>query len=96
MTTRLTVDQVRENLADVLSRVRQGDRAEIVDADGTAVAVIVNAQDFDRYEQAAGRDFFDIVAEIHERNRNVDPDQVMRDVTAVVEDLRRSRHERGH
>jgi prevent-host-death family protein len=96
MVTRLSVEEAKANLTEVLSRVRQGDRAEIVDADGTALAVMVSPRDFERYEEGTRRDFFDIVADIHARNRDVDPDEVLRDVTVVVEEIRKSRRERGH
>ena len=96
MVTRLTVEEARANFTEVLSRVRQGDRAEIVDADGTALAVMMSPLDLERYEERTRRDFFDIVADIHARNWDVDPDEVLRDVTAVVEEIRKGRHERGH
>ena len=95
MATRLTITEASKTLADVVDRVRRGERAEIVDADGNAVAVVMNIDDFRRYEESAPRDFFDIVAQIHERNRDADPDEVVRDVTAVVEEVRQARYDRG-
>ena len=95
MTTRLSVEEAKATLADVLRRVREGDRAEIVDTDGTPLAVILSPQDLERSEGDRHRDFFDIVDDIHARNRDVDPDEVLRDVTAVVEEIRKGR-KRGH
>jgi prevent-host-death family protein len=91
VTTRVKVADVRDNLPALLERVKRGEQAEIVGADGEALAVVISVEAFRRFQQAADRDFFEIVAEIHERNRDTDPDEVMRDVTTAVEEVRRER-----
>ncbi len=48
-------------------------------------------------EEEAGDNFSELLSEeLRQRNEDKDPDQVYRDVKAVVDEVRRERYEREH
>lgn len=96
MTTRLAVKDVRANFSDVLSRVYYGQEPVIVERKGKPVAVLISPEQWERYQQQTRERLFEAVDQIQERNRDSDPAEVEREVTAVVEEVRRTRYERQH
>ena len=94
MSKHVTVETLGDDLLGLLGRVKEGDEPVIIDEDGAAVAVLISPEQYQRYhEQVDGR-FREAVAELRQRNIDKDPDDVLRDVTAAVEEVRRQRHER--
>ncbi len=49
---------------------------------------MISPEDFERFQQIAKEQFFETVRAIRQDNAGVDPDEVLRDVTAAVEAVR--------
>jgi prevent-host-death family protein len=91
---RMSSKDARANFADLLGLVYYTKEPVIVEKKGKPVAVVVNPADFEEYKQLAKERFFQTVREIQERNSDEDPDEVLRDVTEAVEEVRQERYER--
>ncbi len=77
---------------DLLADVQDGMPTEIVQ-NGQRVAVMISAKAFDRYwDQEAAADWA-IIDEMRRRNAHLDPDEVLAEVTEVVEEVRQERYE---
>ena len=95
MARRMTVREAGERFADLLAAVGDEKEVILVEEQGNPLAVVIRPEDFAYYQELARREFFKLVSEIHERNRDLDPDEVLRDVTEVVEEVRQARYDRG-
>ena len=95
MTRRVSVPQAREQLAELVDAVAAERDAVVVERDGRPVAVLISPDQYEHYQDLARRDFFALVAEIHRRNEDEDPDEVLREVTAIVEEVRQADYERS-
>src|SRR5215213_3735767 len=93
--TNITVSKARENLAEILGRVKFGHEVVTIEKQGKPCAVIISPDQYARLQKAAREQFGAVVQRIQSRNANADPDEVMRDVTAEVEAVRRELYERG-
>ncbi len=90
MSRRVTTREASQNFADVVASIRESREMLIVDDAGETVAVIMSPE---AYERIAYDRFWATVDRIRERNADKDPDEVYRDVTAVVEEVRQERYE---
>lgn len=95
MTSIVNVTQVRDNLSEILGRVKFGEEIVTVEKKGKPYAVIMSPDEYAKYKEMAKKALFATVANIQAKNENADPDEVMRDVTQVVEEVRQERYERG-
>ena len=93
MTKRLSVKDARANFSDVLGMVYYGHEPVIVERRGRPLAVLISPEQWEHYQQAVKERFFEAVDRLQERNRDQDPDEVERDITQVVEEVRRERYE---
>jgi prevent-host-death family protein len=91
MVKRYTAQEARENLSDILGTVFYGKEPVIVEKRGRPVAVLISPEDFELLQQERERRFA-VIDRIQERNADFDPEEVLRDVTAVVEEVRREHH----
>src|SRR3712207_6360363 len=97
VTKRMSVKDTRANFSDVLAQVRYGQEPVIVERKGRPMAVLISPEQWQQYQDDARNRFFDAVDRLQERNRDADPEQVLRDVTEAVEEVRRERYdERQH
>ena len=94
MPKRLAVKDARANFSDVLSQVYYGQEPVIVERKGKPVAVLISPEQWERYQQQTKERLFEAIDRLQERNRDVDPAEVERDVTEAVEEVRRERYER--
>lgn len=90
----MSVRETRENLSDVLGRVYYGNETVIVEKKGKPVAVLISPEQWDRFQQQSKERFFAVVDQLHRDNADKDPEEVYRDVTAVVAEVRQERYER--
>lgn len=88
LTVRMSAKEARDKFSDVLGRAYYKDEPTIIEKQGKPMAVVVSPADFARYQKLAKERFFAVVDQIQERNRDLDPDEVYRDVTEVVEEVR--------
>ena len=93
MTKRMSVRDTRANFSDVLSQVYYGQEPVIVERKGRPVAVLISPEQWQQYQEQARSRLFEAIDQLQERNRDADPDEVERDVTQVVEEVRRARYE---
>jgi len=90
----MTASDARENFSELLQAVSRSDEPIVVERKRKAVAVVISPERFERYERQINQRFREAVDEIRRRNADKDPDAVLRDVTEIVEEVRRERYER--
>jgi prevent-host-death family protein len=90
----MSTKEARASFADLLGLVYYTKEPVIVEKKGKPVAVVVNPTDFEEYQQLSKERFFQTVRKIQEQNSDKDPDEVRRDVTQAVEEVRQERCER--
>lgn len=93
LTRRMTAKEARDNFTDLLGIVYYSKEPVIVEKKGRPFAVVISPEDYELIREAAQGLFFKAVREIQQDNQGVDPDEVMRDVTVAVEEVRRSHYE---
>lgn len=76
---------------DVLGALTTGEETVIVDERGDRIAVVLSPEEFDKLSYDR---FWSTVDRIGKRNADKDPDTVLEEITAIVEDVRKERHER--
>jgi prevent-host-death family protein len=94
---RMSTRDARANFSEILGLVYYTEEPVIVEKKGRPVAVIISPKEFERIQQEreeCRRRGWEAVRRVQEANRDKDPDEVYRDVTAVVEQVRRERHEK--
>jgi prevent-host-death family protein len=99
MTKRIGVAEARANLSDILGAVYYTHEPVIVEKKGRPMAVLISSEQYDQYNayrRTVMERFGQARDEIQARNANKDPDEIYRDVTAIVEEVRREQHEREH
>jgi prevent-host-death family protein len=97
MTKRVSVGQARANLADLIGAVYYGKEPVVVERKGKPMAVWISPEQFEQFEEyqkQARERFFQATDELQRLNADEDPDAVLRDVTEIVEQVRRERYER--
>src|SRR5229473_4131468 len=97
VTKRVSVGQARANLADLLGTVYYGREPVIVERKGKPLAVWISPEQFEKFEEyqkQAKERFFRAVDEVQRQNADEDPDAVLRDVTEIVEQVRKERYDR--
>ena len=91
----VNVTQVRDNLAEILGRVKFGEEVVTVEKKGKAYAIIMSPQEYKRYKEVAKKAFFATVTKIQAKNANSTIGEVMKDVTEATEDVRQQMYEQG-
>lgn len=95
MTKRISVREARVKFSDLIDAVVDSNEPVIIEHKGQPAAVLISPDQFERYrEQIMGR-FATALDELDRRNAGKQPDDVLRDVTALVEEVRQERHERA-
>lgn len=94
MVKHMSSREARANFADLLGAVYYTGEAVVVEKKGKAVAVVINPATYQALTEAAARDWV-VIEEMQARNADRDPDAVLADVTAAVEEVRAERHERA-
>ncbi len=93
VTKRMSVRDTRANFSDVLAQVRYGQEPVIVERKGRPVAVLISPEQWQQYQEQARSRLFEAIDQLQERNCDADPEEVERDVTEAVEEVRRARYE---
>lgn len=96
VTKHVSIGQARANMSELLGSVYYGREPVIVERKGKPVAVWISPEQFQKleeYQQQAKERFFRAVDEVQRLNADEDPDAVLRDVTEIVEQVRRERYE---
>ncbi len=96
MATRMTEKEAGDNFSGLLSAVESSNVPVIVERKGRPVAVVISLEQYEQYDRLSREELARLVEELRQRNEDKDPDQVYRDVKAVVDEVRRERYEREH
>ena len=94
MTSTLNVTQMRDNLSEILGRVKFGEEVVTIEKKGKPYAVIMSPEEYQRYKAIARKSFSTTITNIQAKNTNVNEDEVIKDVTKAVEEVRQERYER--
>lgn len=95
MSNRVTAKQARDNFTDILGMVYYGKKPVFVERKGRPFAVVLNPQEYEKYERfkaAAKKRIFEIMEEIQAANKNAVYERVLKDVTEEVETVRSNRY----
>jgi hypothetical protein len=88
---RVTTQEATQNFAGFIASIGETEETLIVDDAGETVAVVIPPE---AYQKIAHDRFWTTVDRMRERNADKDPDEVYRDVTEVVEEVRQECYER--
>src|SRR4051812_1361194 len=91
MARHISAREARAKFSDLIGSVHYGKEPVIVERNGKAFAVVISPDQYAVMERELG-DAWRTIESLGERNANMDPDAVMRDVTAVVDEVRQERH----
>ncbi len=91
----MTAKEARDNFTDLLGAVYYGKEPIIVEKKGRPFAVVINPEEYARYRKAAKERFFETVDMIQADSKDKNPDDVLKDVTSVVEIVRQERYDRS-
>lgn len=92
---RMSAKEARDNFTDLLGAVYYGKEPIVVEKKGRVFAVVLNPEEYSRYEkfkEAAKKRVLEIVQEIQMENKDANYDQVLKDVTGEVEEVRAKRY----
>lgn len=95
MTRRMSTDEARERLDELLDTIRIDGAPVSIEDKGRVIAVLISPEDYEAYREMAKESFFRTVDRIQERNKDADPDEVLADVTEAVEAVRQEAREAG-
>src|SRR4051794_5354949 len=93
MVTTISTDEARTKFDDVVASVQDLDCAVVLVQDGKPVAAIIDAEEYERYRQDRIERSWATIDRIRERNAHLDPDEVLREVTEIVEEVRQEMYE---
>ncbi len=91
MVKTVSTAEARANLSDVINGVYYTKEPVVVQKKGKTMAVIISPEQFARLQAEDARDWAAIEA-VGEHNADQDPNVILAEVTAVVEEVRRERH----
>lgn len=98
ITRKISAKEARDNFSQLLGTVYFGKEPIIIEKQGTPYAVVINPQEYQKfavYKKAAKQRFFEIVDEISKANKDNSFDQVYKNVTSMVDEVRKERYAKG-
>jgi len=93
MVKTVSTAEARANLGDVLNGVYYTHEPVVVQKKGKTVAVIISPDEYEVFRRDRDARAWGTVEAIGERHAGEDPDAVLAEVTAIVEEVRRERYE---
>lgn len=90
----MSIADAHANFADVVGAVNDTNEPVILEKRGRPLAVMISPEQYERYQEQVKERFFRAVDQIQQRNEDKDPDEVLREVTAIVEEVRQQHYER--
>lgn len=90
MTQTMKASEARQQFSQLLNKVFRRETRIVVEKSGIPVAAIVSTQDLEQLQvlEAEREARFAVLDRIRAKNADQDPDEVLREVTAVVEEVR--------
>ncbi len=93
MVKRMSSRDARANFSELLGAVYYTKEPVIVERKGKPFAVLISPEEWEQVERQR-KQAWAVVDRVRERNADADPDEVLQDVTAVVEAVRQERYDR--
>ncbi|HEV2125877.1 MAG TPA: type II toxin-antitoxin system prevent-host-death family antitoxin, partial [Chloroflexota bacterium] len=95
MTQTIKASAARQSWSQILNRVYRTGTQMIIEKSGIPVAALIPAQELERLRaiEAERATRFAVLDQIRAKNADKEPAAVVRDVTAVVEDVRQARYD---
>jgi prevent-host-death family protein len=90
----MSVREARANFSDLTNSVYYTKEPVIVEKNGRPVAVVINPEEYERWQQGQRERFMELVREIQDLNAGADPEEVQRDIDEAVEEVRQELYER--
>ena len=92
-TRTMKASDARQQWSQLLTRVFRGESRVIVEKSGIPVAAIISADDLEKLTRIEARreDGWTAIQELRARNRDMDPDEVERDVAEAIAEVRAAR-----
>ncbi len=91
MVKHMSSREARANFADLLGAVYYTGEAVVVEKKGKPVAVVISPAAYQALTEASARDWA-VIEELQAANADRDPDAVLADATAAVEEVRAERY----
>jgi prevent-host-death family protein len=91
----VNVTDARDNLSEILGRVKFGQEIVTIEKKGKPYAVIISPAQYEALQKAARERFGRIVGHIQSRNAHFSAEEVMRDVNEETEAVRGELYGRG-
>lgn len=95
MTSTINVTQVRDNLSEILGRVKFGEEVVTIEKKGKPYAVIISPEEYKRYKDIAKKAFRTTVAKMQAKNAKTNAEEVLQDATKAVKQVRLKKYGRG-
>ena len=93
MTRSVSVEDAREQIGELLESVHTTRQPVVVEQDGVPYAVLIDATEWEQLRERRLEDLWAVVDRVQARNAHLDPDEVLADVTAVVEVVRQEMYD---
>jgi PHD/YefM family antitoxin component YafN of YafNO toxin-antitoxin module len=93
MVKTVSTDTVRENPDELFTSILDIDQTVIVEDHGKQIAVIISPERFQQLLDPDAASDWAVIHEMQKRNAHLDPDDVLREVTEVVEHVRQELYE---
>ena len=87
MVKRMSAKDARNRFAELLGQVQYGKDTVIVEKQGKPVVAVIDMERYDRLTQAWKAPFA-VLDQIRAKNRDKDPEQVLKDVASAVAEVR--------
>jgi PHD/YefM family antitoxin component YafN of YafNO toxin-antitoxin module len=97
MSRTVTAQEIQQDTDAILASVRSGREPVYVEDDGQSRAVIISVEEYQRLrriDEAEQERLWAVVESVQQRNADKDPDEVLRDVTEIVEEVRQELYEK--
>ncbi|HKG26969.1 MAG TPA: type II toxin-antitoxin system Phd/YefM family antitoxin [Thermomicrobiales bacterium] len=93
MVKTISTEDARSKLDDIVATVQEAHQAVVLVQNGKPVAAVVNVDEYERYRQERIKRGWETIDRVRERNAHLDPDEVLREVTEIVEEVRQEMYE---
>jgi prevent-host-death family protein len=93
MVKTLSTSQVRADVDELFASVQDADQTVIVEDRGRPVAVVISPEKYERLVDPEPAEDWAVIHAMQQRNADLDPDEVLREVTEIVEEVRQEMYE---
>lgn len=93
MTRTISAVEARQRFGQLLNEVQLRHDHYIVERDGKAMVAVVPVEEFQIWMQRR-EEFFQMIDEVHARNKDVDPELIEKDIAEAVAAVRSARRKK--